>query len=146
MITIRRLTEEDLPRLDLLYRELSDKEARPERMPAVFDRMKADPHYIVLVAEEGDRLLGSVMGVLCMDLFARCIPFMVLENLIVSESARGLGIGARLTRELEREAAAFDCHYVMLVSGAAREGAHTFYERMGYDVPVRGFKKYLNKG
>lgn len=145
MISIRHIVREDLPQLDALYRELSDKEALPERMPAVFARMKEDPHYIVLVADDGVGLVGTVMGVLCMDLFGRCIPFMVAENLIVSESARGTGLGARLMLELEREAAAFDCHYVMLVSGAARESAHAFYEKIGYDVPVRGFKKYLNK-
>jgi GNAT superfamily N-acetyltransferase len=146
MIRISHVDEKDLPGLSLLYQELIDKEADPGRMLSVFRAMQDNPHYHVLVAKEHGRVLGSVMGVLCLDLFGKCDPFMVVENMIVSEPQRGSGIGALLMQELEAIADKFHCNYMMLVSSAHRKDAHSFYERNGFDQKgVRGFKKYLHR-
>jgi len=36
------------------------------------------------------------------------------------------------------------CGYAILVSSGFREGAHRFYEAMGYTEDVRGFRKYYS--
>jgi GNAT superfamily N-acetyltransferase len=146
MIQISHVDEKDLPSLSLLYQELIDKEADPGRMLAVFRAIRDNPHYHVLVAKERGEVIGSVMGVLCLDLFGKCDPFMVVENMIVSEPHRGSGIGALLMQELEGIADSFNCNYMMLVSSAHRKDAHLFYEKIGFDQKgVRGFKKYLHR-
>lgn len=141
---IVRLQEQDLPQLASLYRELIDREACPEKMPSVFRAMRDNPDYLVLVAKEGTELIGSVMGVVCLDLFGKCNPFMVVENMIVSRASRHSGVGTLLMRELERAAAQRHCNYLMLLSNSLRADAHAFYEKLGYDPSgFRGFKKYL---
>jgi predicted N-acetyltransferase YhbS len=145
MIQISHVEETDLPSLSSLYRELIDKETDPGRMLSAYRAMRDNPHYHVLVAKEHGKVIGSVMGVLCLDLFGKCDPFMVVENMIVSETQRRSGIGALLMQELEGIAGRFHCNYMMLVSSAHREDAHSFYERIGFDQKgVRGFKKYLH--
>jgi predicted N-acetyltransferase YhbS len=146
MIHIKRIQKEDLPRLATLYRELIDKETSLDGMHSVFALMEDNPHYIVLIAQENKEVVGSVMGVLCLDLFGKCNPFMVVENMIVSNSRRQSGIGTLLMRELERQARLLDCNYMLLVSSSERKIAHSFYEKLGFDQKnVRGFKKYLHE-
>ena len=141
---ITRLEEEDLPQLENLYRELIDRDTNPEGMRTVYAAMKDNPDYFVLVAKEGGNVVGSVMGVLCLDLFGKCNPFMVVENMIVSGTVRRSGTGTLLMRELERLARERDCHYMMLLSNSRRKDAHAFYEKLGYDPSgFQGFKKYL---
>ena len=55
-----------------------------------------------LVAECGGELLGTVMGIICLDIAAACRPFMLIENVVVAERARGRGIGKKLMASVER--------------------------------------------
>ncbi|MNT93826.1 putative acetyltransferase [compost metagenome] len=69
---------------------------------------------------------------------------MVIENVIVSRSARRLGIGKMLMTEMEKQAKARNCYYIIFVSGAQRKEAHAFYEELGFkDEAVVGYRKHL---
>ena len=61
--------------------------------------------HILLAAEDGGRLVGSVMGVVCEELYGDGRPFLVVENLIVDKEQRRKGAG-RMLRELEKAAEA----------------------------------------
>ncbi len=47
--------------------------------------------HILLAAEDGGRLVGSVMGVVCEELYGDGRPFLVVENLIVDKEQRRKG-------------------------------------------------------
>ena len=104
-----------------------------------------NPSYILIGAtDEKKQLLGSVMGFVCMDTVGECQPFMVLENMVVSEKNRRQGIGKKLVRYIEECARQRNCKFVMFTSMAKRKEAHIFYESMGYPKNItQGFKKYL---
>jgi ribosomal protein S18 acetylase RimI-like enzyme len=88
--------------------------------------------------------VGSLTGIVCHDLIGRCIPFMVIENVIVSKKSRRQGVGKRLMQEIEKIARASECRYIMLVSAVTREQAPVFYHSLGYAfAPYRGLKKIL---
>lgn len=144
-IRIGPIEAEDLTALNELYRELTGQCSDPDRMARLYEAIRIDPHYHLLGAYGEEGLVGTVMGILCWDLVKDCRPFMVVENVVVSASSRGRGVGKALMLELERIARAKDCAYIILVSGAQRKDAHAFYEGMGYrQEQVEGFRKKLH--
>jgi ribosomal protein S18 acetylase RimI-like enzyme len=145
MITIKPIGRDDLTDLATLLAELSGKPTSKESMLNNFEWMEKNGDYYVLGAKLDQRLAGSIMGIVCRDLVGECQPFLVVENVIVSNQFRGQGIGKRLMLEMEKIGIKRDCHYIMFVSGAQRRDAHQFYESLGYKLDVvQGFKKYLD--
>ncbi|OWA33623.1 GNAT family N-acetyltransferase [Saccharibacillus sp. O16] len=143
MIEIRKLQVKDLPQLAELYEELVGEKSDAVKMQGTFARIQADEHYYLLGAFEGEILAGSVMGILCHDLIGECRPFMVVENVIVSDRFRGKKVGRLLMEDLELLAVQQRCGYAILVSSGFRSEAHAFYESLGYTEDVRGFRRRL---
>ncbi len=56
----------------------------------------------------------------------------IIEDIVVDESARGLGVGEALTREALRLAEDFGGKGVMLTSNPRREAANRLYQKMGF--------------
>ncbi|MGG4044931.1 GNAT family N-acetyltransferase [Paenibacillus favisporus] len=146
MITIREITKADLNDLCRLYEELMDHQPNNyEKMVKVFDIIQAKGDYHILGAFKDGELAGSVMGIVCQDLVGECKPFMVIENVVVSNRFRRLGIGKQLMMNIEAIGLERDCNYVIIVSGGQRKEAHAFYEKLGFkDEKVEGYRKYLS--
>jgi len=144
MIDIVRIKRNDLADLALLFEELSGKRTDINKMHQNFELIEKNENYYVLGAKCDGKLVGSLMGIICRDLVGECKPFIVIENVIVSNEFRGKGIGKKLMTEIERLAKEKNCYYTMFVSGIQRKEAHKFYESVGYKLDeVQGFKKYL---
>ena len=141
---IRTLTADDLEPLAELYRQFWGEESSLEAMQATFQRLADNPNYIFLGAKLEGQLIGSVMGIVCEELYGTCQPFLVVEDVIVDRQQRRQGIGARLMRELERRAAERGCSYIIFVTEGERTDAQQFYASLGYSpTAYRGFKKRL---
>lgn len=144
MLTIQHAKDADLESLSKLYEELIGERTNLDKMNQNFRLMESNPNYIVLTAKEDNSVIGSVMGIICLDLVGECKPFMVIENVVVKSAWRGRGIGAKLMEEIEEIGRERNCYYTMFVSGSHRKEAHQFYKAIGYDLDfVQGFKKYL---
>jgi ribosomal protein S18 acetylase RimI-like enzyme len=92
-----------------------------------------------LVASSATRLLlardseGHIVGMLTLALFP--IPTGVrawIEDVVVDETARGRGIGERLTQEALALARADGARTVDLTSRPSREAANRLYARLGF--------------
>lgn len=146
MITIKNIELTDLEQYAVLCEELFESKTNMARLEAILKKISTDPDYILIGAidTESQQLLGSVMGIVCMDTCGECRPFMVIENVVVSQKSRRLGIGKKLMSYIEDRARECNCYFTMFTSTAKRKEAHAFYESIGYpkDV-VQGFKKYL---
>ncbi|OPA77860.1 GNAT family N-acetyltransferase [Paenibacillus selenitireducens] len=141
---IQPIIYEDLESLRLLYEELIGEAGDLSQMESVFRQMKSNSAYHLLGYKKDGELLGSVMGVICHDLVGTCRPFMVVENVIVSAKAQGMGAGKKLMQALEQLANENDCLYIMFCSSSYRKDAHRFYESLGYKLDeVQGFRKML---
>ncbi|MFW6253867.1 MAG: N-acetyltransferase family protein [Chitinivibrionales bacterium] len=146
MINIQRVTENDLESLAGLYKQFWNEKSSVERMKAVFDRLKNNPDYLILVAKQHHRVIGSVMGIICQELYGDCKPFMVVEDMIVDKLNRRKGAGTLLMRTVEQYAKKRECSYIILITEQDRTAAHGFYESLGFDGNVyRGFKKRLDE-
>jgi ribosomal protein S18 acetylase RimI-like enzyme len=138
------LTKQDLPDLAHLYEQFRGEVSSLQDMRETFRRLQRNTSYTLLGVREGGRLVASVMGILCEELYGRCRPFMVVEDVIVDQAHRRRGIGSLLMRAIEEEAFRNDCSYIMLVTDAARLEALGFYESLGYHPDrYRACKKYL---
>lgn len=101
-----------------------------------------EPMSLILVAEQGGRLLG------CLSLHA--IPYLErtgrwarIESLVVAESSRRLGTGRSLLVAAETAAMRWGCLAVEVTSLRTRIDAHAFYARMGYADVCGGSGRFL---
>ena len=80
------------------------------------------------------RVDGRVAGMLAMGLYTTPTGRKAwIEDVIVDEAARGLGIGERLVRAALERAAAEGVDRVLLTSRASRRAAHTLYHKTGFE-------------
>lgn len=141
---IREMTADDIPELAQLYRQFWNEESCEETMHKQFNKFQKNNSHILISAVEDNELIGSVMGIICEELYGDCRPFLILENMIVDENYRNKGVGKALISELEKIAAKRNCTQVILVTESNRTSACKFYESAGYDPEThKGFKKKL---
>ncbi len=145
MISIDKIKLSDLVEYAALCEEVFAPTTNMQQLEKMVTAIHQNSSYILIGAkDENKRLLGSVMGITCMDTVGECQPFMVMENMVVSEQSRRQGVGEKLVRYIEEYARGQDCKYIMFTSLAKRKEAHLFYESIGYLKNItQGFKKYL---
>ena len=90
-----------------------------------------DPSSAAYVAQAGGDLLGLVAVHAC-PFFERTGSWGRLVALVVSEHARGQGVGGQLVAAAELFATGRGCVRMEVTSSDRRQGAHEFYRRRGY--------------
>jgi len=141
---IRKLEYNDLPQLALLYKCYWNEDSDIQTMEKIFKKLENSDSYILLCAVENDKLCGSVMGIICDQLYGNCNPFLILENMVVDINYRRKGIGKILFIELEKYAKEKGCTQILLVTEAYRNDACGFYESIGFDpIKSKGYKKKI---
>lgn len=143
---IRKMFKEDIPGLALLYKQFWNEDSSIDLMEKKFIELQNNPKYIFLSAIEGNDLVGSVMGVICDELYGDCKPFLIMEDLIVDHKYRRKGIGKALITEIERQAIEHDCYQILFITENDRTDTIAFYESLGFNSSThKGFKKSLKK-
>lgn len=143
---IEKLRQEDLPGLKTVYEEgFEGSSSDLQSMTACFEEViRNNPNYYILCARINNLVIGSVMGVVCYELFGSCKPFMVVENVAVLKEYRRKGVARKLMEELEQYARQCNCTTILFVSSEHRKGAHALYESLGYGQDkVNGYRKRL---
>jgi GNAT superfamily N-acetyltransferase len=130
MVEIRLARTEDIERIVALCEQLgypSSQEQVRERLCQIQQR---DDH-AVYVAERAD---GRVVGWVHVFIRRLLVADLHVEigGLVVDEEHHRRGIGQLLMEQAERWASEKGCQAVYLRSNVIREGAHAFYERIGY--------------
>jgi GNAT superfamily N-acetyltransferase len=144
VIEIKKISADDLKGLKILYEDGFEDMVDFEKMGEVFNAIRDKPEYYLLCARSDGKVVGSAMGILCQELYGKCLPFMVIENLVVLSGYRRSGIARKLLNYLEELAVQHKCTMIILVASEHRSGAHRLYESMGYgEDKVRGFRKKL---
>jgi GNAT superfamily N-acetyltransferase len=114
------------------------------RYRAAFDRIIADPHQRLVVAE----LAGEVVGTLQISIIPGLPRFGMtrglLENVHVRADQRGNGLGSRMVEWAIAECRNAGCGMVQLTSNKLRLDAHRFYRRLGFSQSHEGFKLLLD--
>lgn len=129
MMSIRAMSVDDAPRVAVLTGELGYSTSAKE-MGQRIARQAAVPGRMAFVAEEDGVVLGYID--LSTEMHLHIESKARIDGLVVSEAARGKGVGALLCRRAEDWAREQGLRCMMLTSRSTRERAHAFYERDGY--------------
>jgi len=106
-ITIRNVRREDCPRLLELIRELAVYEKAPDEVTVTLEEFEdagfgESPVWKAFAAVDGDQIIGFALYYIRYSTWKGCR--MYLEDLLVTESYRGRGIGKLLFDKLLEEA------------------------------------------
>jgi ribosomal protein S18 acetylase RimI-like enzyme len=102
-IIIRLATLEDTPKMWDLIHELAVYERAPEELVLTREQLAEDfknDRYIAFLAYKGDQLVGMALGYYMYSTWKGLSVY--LEDLVVNESFRRLGIGSRLFEQFVR--------------------------------------------
>lgn len=129
-VVIRPAQIGDAGRVSELITELG----YPTTVEIMTDRLApilSDPHYLTLVADTNDGVVG-VAGATLGLYYEKDGNYARLLVLTVASTARGRGIGSQLVDAAERWAASNGARDIVVNSALHRAEAHSFYERRGY--------------
>lgn len=99
-------------------------------------------HLAVFVADNGHGPVGLATAYVVPAVHADH-PVAVLSALVVAEGERGKGVGRQLVEAAHAWARDRHAYRITVSSGLAREGAHAFYERLGYVHTSRRYSRLL---
>ena len=143
-MNIRTMKLEDMEALDKLYYQFWQERSNLHLMCSTFLRLINRDDYILLCAEVGQVVVGSIMGIVCEELYGDCRPFLVVENLVVDKESRGMRIGRALMDTVIERAREKTCSQVILVTESHRQDACKFYESIGFHpTKNKGYKMKL---
>ncbi len=151
MATVRAATEEDIPRIIELYRELVITMSEAERGQApslgdyrrAFTEIGAMPGHELLVAEEQGEVVGTLVLLVVPNLSHDALPWAVMENMVVDKRYRRQGVGRLLMDYAIARAKEAGCYKIQLSSDNRREEAHRFYSSLGFKASAHGFRLYF---
>ena len=140
---IRKIQKKDMSQLSYLYKQFWDEDSNIEAMENELSLIEKEGNSIILVCEIDGTVIGSVMGVICRELYGDCKPFMVVEDMIVDKNCRHKGVGSALINELTKIGKEHKCTQMILVTEKNRHDACSFYEKNGFSTNTTGYKKKL---
>ena len=135
---IRAAREDDAAAIAVLLGELG----YPTDSDTVVQRLRAleNAGDNVIVAESGGVPVALVAIHVTPVLHAPA-PVGRLTAVVVSERARGQGVGRAIVEAAEQMLADRGCEFIELTSNRRRTDAHAFYERLGYEASSFRFRK-----
>ena len=130
-VSIRQMLPEDAAPVAVLTTQLGDP-ATEDAIRRRIDLIKDRPDAHLFVAVQGDRVVGwlHVQAISSLENDTRA----EIWGLVVSERARGVGVGRRLVEAAEEWAVTRGLSVMSLRSNQLRIEAHGFYEHLGYRV------------
>lgn len=129
--TIRTATRDDAPALASLATHMGYP-TTPAAMRERLARIRARDDYETFLAVRGGRVVGFA-GVMHGLSYVYDPPYARLLALAVEPGERGRGTGAALVAAAERWARGQGATQLHLTTALHRDGAHRFYERLGYE-------------
>lgn len=144
-LELRRATAGDIPALFAMLADdplgagrEDDGDLAPYRR--AFDLVDADPAHVLLVAVDGDDVVGTLQLSVLPGLARRGASRGQIEAVRVAAGARGRGLGAAMIGWAVAESRRRGCGLVQLTTDKSRTDARRFYERLGFVASHEGLK------
>ena len=150
MLEVRKATGEDEEKIFRLIRELADAVGFAEQAPlidigiwsATLKKMLTSPDWVFLIALEDGDALGLVLFFVRPTLTTGMNRATITE-MIVTEAARGKGVGRSLVEEAKRQALQMGCSILAVSTELDNAGATGFYRKMGFSEERTYFEAQL---
>jgi GNAT superfamily N-acetyltransferase len=148
-VGLRRATADDLPALVALLaddplgaaRERADGDLSAYRR--AFARVDGDPAHVLLVAEQGGTVVGTLQLTFVPGLSRGGALRGQIEAVRVAADVRSNGLGAAMVGWAVDEARRQGATLVQLTTDKSRADARRFYERLGFVASHEGLKLQL---
>lgn len=98
-----------------------------------FAKLRKYPSYRVFVAEADGVIAGTYALIILDNLAKRGARAGVVEDVAVLPDRQGRGIGRAMMDHAREECRRAGCYKMTLSSNVAREGAHRFYDALGFE-------------
>ena len=135
-LIIREASQRDVSDILRAYSEAGisgDGAFTPEEAREHFGRFQLYPDYRIYMAEV-DGVFAGTYALLIMDNLAkRGAKAGVVEDVAVLPSFQGKGVGRAMMDHARAQCRAACCYKMTLSSGLPREGAHRFYDSLGFE-------------
>lgn len=148
---IRPAKREDLPNIvrllanDVLgtQRECY-QEPLPQKYYAAFDQIDADENNILIVVEDGNKIIGTSQLTIITYLTYQGGKRAQIEGVRIDEAYRGRGIGKLMIEWAIDKAYKAGCHLVQLTMDKKRLETIEFYKKLGFIPSREGLKLHLD--
>jgi len=107
---------------------------------AAFAAIDADPHQLLVVAAEGEEVVGTLQLSFIPGLARKGAWRGQIEAVRVASSLRGRGIGKEMVEWAVSVCGGWVCRHVQLTTDKRRTDAHRFYDRLGFVASHLGYK------
>jgi GNAT superfamily N-acetyltransferase len=148
MVSIRDAQKKDTKAMITLIRELADYEKMPDEVAITESDLERDcfgnnPLFRCLVAEKGESIVGLAIYYLKYSTWkGKCV---YLEDLVVTDSSRGEGIGAMLFEAVAKYASEIDAAKLMWQVLDWNEPAINFYKKYDASLATEWVDAELNR-
>jgi GNAT superfamily N-acetyltransferase len=136
MTTIREAGDGDLPNLLRAYAEsgiASDDAYTVEEARRQFAVIRGYPSYRIFIAEIDGRFAGTYALILIDNLNKRGARAAIVEDVAVLPEFQGRGVGREMMEHAREQCRIAGCYKMALSSNLKREGAHAFYDSLGFE-------------
>ena len=148
---LRRATEADVMRIvelmadDVLRRaENAPAAANSNRYLDAFRSIDRDPAQVLVVVDDAESTVVATMQLTIIPGLARNgATRLLVEAVRVDAKLRGNGLGTVMMQWAIAEGRRRGATLVQLTSDKARDSAHRFYERLGFEPSHVGFKLFI---
>ena len=134
-ITIRKATMQDIPAILALYRDAEidgDDGFTSEEATEHLVSLNRYPYFHVFVALRDGVFAGTYEFVILDNMAKRGRKSGGVEDVAVSPYLQGKGIGRAMMEHALEECRLAGCYKLTLSSNLKREGAHRFYDALGF--------------
>jgi len=118
-------------------------EPLPDAYLSAFERIDADPDNALVVAEDGEGILGVLQLTFIPHLTYQGGVRAQIEGVRVADRRRGTGVGRIMLQWAIERSRERGCHLVQLTADKQRPDAHRFYESLGFRASHEGMKLHL---
>lgn len=133
MIQIRECSDNDFDMIVMLLQQLwPDKSLNIDSLKIVFDKALSSDNQKYICAIEDNRAIGFGSLTIKNNLWQEG-NLGHIDELVVDNGFRGIGIGSQLLKELIKIAKEKSCRRVELDTAFHRKDAHRYYENQGFE-------------
>ena len=140
---IRKTKLEDLDSVFELLDELYENKIEYSKFTQKYKESLEDNSFYGIVAIENNKVVGVLISRI-INRLAKKKNILFIDDLIVNEKCRNIGIGKLLIQTATAYAISKDCGVLELTSMIQNINAHRFYENNGFEKRQYKFKKSLN--
>ena len=140
---IRKTKLEDLDSVFELLDELYENKIEYSKFTQKYKESLEDNSFYGIVAIENNKVVGVLISRI-INRLAKKKNILFIDDLIVNEKCRNIGIGKLLIQTATAYAISKDCGALELTSMIQNINAHRFYENNGFEKRQYKSKKTLN--